>query len=308
MQPIRTKWHRLNPLIDAESVYLTAPKGGLSQPFTGHREELKEFLGQLGKLPKFVVAPELVDIANDADFRRSLLDMKRAGVMRLPFPAMVVEYPREGGHMIIVLRDLKAGGTNSWEDPSFVGGGQDLYGLAFRIHQDKKGEYLVVPGSASHMSIEDRGGEPWIRFAAGTAFLPITDPAHSYLVQNTYLKDSADVFWAACAAYLLMSTRGVEKEVIDTTRINKKRLLSNREPIPRHTYIHIGRVYRSASSDQSDEYLPRRSPRPHWRRGHAKAVRYGPGREKVKEVYIQPKLVAFVGEVEPAAPEYTVSR
>ncbi len=108
----------------------------------------------------------------------------------------------------------------------------------------------------------------------------------------------------------MMSTAGVKKEVIEAPeKLNKKRAESNKPPIPRHTYIRIGHVYRSDKGNETDEYIPRKSPRPHWRRGHLKMVHYGPGRASVRQKYIQPKLVAYHGpQPEPEAPEYTVVR
>lgn len=307
MQTIRTKWHKILPLIEEDEVYFTAPKEGTAthwSKFKSKPEVFKQFVLELGELPKFVIEKDLLEISLNEGFQQSIVDMKKAEVLRLPFPAMTVEFSGPKCHYLVYLRDVVAGGQLSWESPDFASGVSDgiqpFYGVVFRIQTDDKGEYLVISPTVLFIDIDEREGIPWLGLT-GQSYDICDDHSKEFseLASNTYVKDSGAVWQALASALLVMSTAGVTHEVIDVQRLNRKREESNKPLIPRHTYVKIGRVYRNEASDHSDEYVPRRSPIPHLRRGHLKMVRFGAGRAQKKQVFIKPKLVAFVGEQEP---------
>jgi hypothetical protein len=309
---IHTKWHRLRELIDADEVYLTAPKGGKAQhisEFGGDLPYIQGLITQFDNLPKFVVDPELQTIVRKGEFHKSMLDMKRAGVMRLPFPVMIVELPsimRSSTQSIVVLRDLADKANWPWEqnpELEFIDGvPAEFYGLVFRVLKDEDGEYAVFGSTVIKMAIEEKDGDPWLRLSGSGYELCPSSEKFEQLVKATYQKDAAEVFQALASALLLMSTAGVTKEVIEVTRLNRKREEANKIPIPKHTFIKIGHVYKHAAGDEKEEYVPRRSPRPHWRRGHNRHVHFGPKFSQIKLKFIPARLVAFHGDTDPAEP------
>lgn len=337
MQVIRTKWHQMVPLIEQDEVYVPAlaePDGTITKRarhwsvfMAGQNkrvvEGMLEFIRHASSLPHFAIATDLLSLAAEHDQRLSLLDMKKCGVMRLPYPAMVVEYEREGSpthrHIIVVLRDM---GQHSqqlpWENPEVAAFGRDhetppdFYGLSFSIERDDDGPYLVISPGIIYIAVQDRTvdgkREPWVKLSSfGSGFFPHNQALADYIGQS-YTRDASSVFTAASAILLLMNTAGVDKEVIETTRLNKKRDGVSKPHIPRHTYIHIGRVYRSERDPTGVVYDARRSPRPHYRRGHVRGVHHGEGRVLLKQVFIPGRLVAYKPSVgpEPAAPHYRV--
>ena len=343
MQHIRTKWHHVLPLIKEEQVYITAPKNGKSAFFRDvglNPERLKAFVEDVSDLPRFVVDRELIDLATKGEYTQSLIDMKRAGVLRLPYREMIIEFQQRtsenrAAHSIVLLRDLcnKDETANKWEANDVVKSMKDekeefdFYGLRMSVEVDKDGEYLCMSPSVLYMAINSKDvvssdvRSEWVDYSDDTCWLRMLGHGHSLLpptrktnelVEATWTKDAGTVYYAAVAAYLLMATAGIAKEYIDCEKINRKRGDGSDKPkIPPHTYIRIGRVYRSASSDVSDEYIARRSPRPYWRRGHLRNVHYGEGRAFTRSRYILPKLCAYKGSEQPIPPvgkEYVVTR
>lgn len=313
MQTIRTKWHRILPLIDADEVYLTAADAGSAPPWSKlapDKAGFRSLIQAAGELPHFVIDRELIELATDTEYQKSLYDMKRGGVLKMPYPSMVVEFPgRTAGQQVItILNDgpPPPGYPSPESHDQFLT--KDFYGMRMSVDRDDGGEYLVVGPSVLYIEIEQRDEEPWIGMAAlPNGLFPKSNDLNQH-VSKTYHRDVGGVLFAATAAYLLMRTAGVEREVVETDKINRKRVTAGKPPVPRHTYVKIGRVYRSAASERSDEYVPRRSPRPHWRRGHLRTVHHGPGRSQTKEVFIYPKLVAYHADAEAPRPDYVVKR
>lgn len=307
MQNIRTKWHKLMSLVEQDEVYMTAPiDGGHSEhwdKYKPNKEAVKQLLGVFADLPRFVVNSDLLELVMREGYEKSLLDMKKAGVLRSPFTAMVVEYDVGTARHMVMLRDqteLDYDNQFSWE--RFEKNGSNFpapfYGITFRVDKDDDGEYAVMSPSVSTLNMEDRNGEPYIGVSAISQPVFPSSPELENLMKQAWLKDGASLFRAMATAMLVMHTEGVKREVVDCSKMNRARVASNKPPIPRHTVLSIGKVYRSAKSEQSDDYIPRRSPLPHWRRGHIHTVRYGVGRASVKQVYYKPKLVAFKEAIE----------
>lgn len=319
----RTRWHKLQQLVAEDEVYLTAPEGGTSShwdEFRPNKSAVKWFVNELTKLPKFVVDSDLLELVMVEGYDKSLIAMRNAGVFRLPFPAMIVEFDYGGSRFIVFLRDNLAKDTEfPWEDkPPTISGAEHnafarspIYGIVFRIINDVEGEYLVMSPSANSIDVDDRDGVPHVGVSAQSLeFFPNSLKLQE-LTRLTWLKDGGGIWRAAASAMLIFHTGGVAKEVIECSKMNKKRVANNKIPIPTHTRLHIGKVYRSSASDQADDYIPRRSPKPHWRRGYDQPIRYGKGREKLKYKYIEPKLVAYrdwMGPKPENSKEYVVSQ
>lgn len=294
MDIVRTRLHHLPKLLDSESVYWTAPKGGLArvapQLVPSRRDRL---LRNIQDTPKFVLSSELCNWERREEYHRSVLDIKRAGLLKMPFEHVVVEVTLGGTHYIATL---------SSELVSKVNNSFDVCGHIVRIHKDSAGEYLVVSPTVTGLTITERDNESYITFSVQA----LLDDLPKELIEETWKKDGAWLYMMYLSLVTVLITQGVSRQVIECAKLNKRRVAANKPPIPKHTYVHIGRVYRSASGNAADAYIPRRSPRPHWRRGHLKGVRFGAGREQIRRVFIPPRLVACVEDTEPPNPEYRV--
>lgn len=292
-QIIRTKLHRVKQMLEiGDAVYWTAPQGGRARLASELARETRLALAACyGNLPAFVLDEELCSARRRDEYHASALDMKRAGVLRLPFPALTAEVTMGGRHYVAELV----------EHEGFCAAGH-----LTRLDKDQDGEYLVVSPCVVSVDVTRDGREaPWVKL--GYRALSRAVPAE--LVEQTCRKDGAYVYVILISLITSLLTQGVDTETVECERLNRKRVSSSRTPIPRHTYVHVGRVYRSAAGNETDEYVPRRSPRPHWRRGHLRHVHYGTGREKVRQVFVPPRLVALRQDDagSPSAPRYVVT-
>lgn len=305
VQTIRAKIHKAVDLAEAGDLYFTAPVGGHSTYWEDYKVDKPKYVEALKHslaLPNFVIAPDLLALVSEHDFNSSLADLQRAGALRLPYPGgMVIEVPGEKHHVIGLLEE------------TVVEGRVGLGGVVVRIYEDQEGTYLVSSLLCSALNFEKRDDEVWLGIRAWVP--PWLDPAEPKLrnkddiqLDTAFRKDTADLLRLVNCAAVLLGTSGIKREVIETQRLNRARLKSNKPPIPRHTYVSIGHVYRRAEGEEKDAYIPRRSPRPHWRRGFTKGVRYGPGLVNIRQQYIPPRLIAFKPEMgdEPPPPKYHV--
>lgn len=305
MQTIRTKFHKLLPLVQEDEVYISSAHGGMAPHWDELKPDKKMFIWLIenfSQLPKFVIDDELSDLAQGEKFHQSLLDMKKADVFRLPFPAMTVEFNirNNSARVIVMLRDNKFNDKQTWEPEDWKTAFHDLafYGVVFIIEEDGDGSYLVINAGMIGIDIKDEAGQAMLMVSADNSNLFKDEEKQIKIVGETFHKNCSYIWKALCAAMLLMHTDGVAKEVIECDKINKKRKKDGKPLIPTHTYLRIGRVYRSSSSDESSEYIPRRSPRPHWRRGHLKTYWHGPKKTLKKQRYINPRIIALKEEID----------
>lgn len=321
MSTIHTKWHRmLSELFEGVNVYFTAPPCSTATNVLDLDTDVRmvyRFALKITDVPRFVIAPDLLNMAKDENFHSSLLDMKRAGVFRLPYPTMTVEFSvDEKTHYMVFLRDLQHEHREEFEvelDSKLAA--MPMYGAVFQMKKDGTGEYAVISPNVIFMDVvpEEEGSKKVMlqTLASSIGATPYTEK-FDHICGITLEKDGRACGLAMLCALLLMTTEGVEREVVETHKLNKRRTGKDKQPIPRHTYIKIGRVYRSNGGDDSDVYDARKSPRPHWRRGYNRRVRTGKGRENFYWRWFPPRLVAFHPQEGDVAPdqkhEYRVSK
>lgn len=310
MEKIWTKWHHIMPLVAADQVYLPAPEGGKARhwsEFDPEPEKLRELVRLLSPLPKYTVDPELMEIASKEKFQHSVLDLQKAGVLRLPYRAMLVEF----GNRIVLLRDnSQQPGEAPWEAASEKNDfyRRPFYGFVFTFCNDTDGHYLVISPSVVSFKIEERDGEPWLGVSSDEHDILVHSDDLVQTAKSTFLKQASTIWKALLVATLLIHTEGVDKRVIECKKLNKKRATQKKELVPRHTYLYIGRVYKHSGNDSPSEVYTRRSPCPHWRRGHLRNIRYGEGKKLAYAKFFPARLVAYKdweGE-EPPAKEYHV--
>lgn len=103
---------------------------------------------------------------------------------------------------------------------------------------------------------------------------------------------------AVAMALLLINTRGIKKDVVESGRLNKGRIARCQPQIPTYSLLRIGTVYDRDGRDTAGGGGTR-CVAPHLRSGHARQQPYGEGRALRRYQWIPPVIVNF----DPAGPE-----
>ena len=237
----------------------------------GHGEPLYDRM--LG-LPHYVVDDRLIELFQREDIIRSVTAVIEADVAYLPYPEMVVEYDVKGERTFRVLAHL-------CEETPGVNG-------AFRAD---------VVLHAEGMTTITR--EP-VRMRT------VTDPAGIDVAETWSKSDQVTAAFALMIALLMLNIQGIEKEVIEPSRLNKSRRGQGKPQIPRHTLLHIGTVVNSQGEHVrfgEGRHMP-----VHLRAGHTRHQAYGPGMTERKLIYIPPVLVNFHPGDEAKPPKRVLTR
>lgn len=320
---VRTKWHKMMNAVREDRVGVCAPSTSplaltdgdahVSRFGVSHRD-VYEWILNVNDAPCFVFDEELVEMSRSDSFTLSIRDMARAGVLRLPFPTMRVEFPQGDKTHVVVLYDLSQADDSLLRvlrrhdlDPKDFG--QFLaFGYVYLPPSPTSADAVAVYPRGVTISVSTDGSDqPMV----GSKMITIGMFENSPLLQSVASMQHRAIVsqaWTAIACgVLIMATEGVVQESVTAGNLNRRRAASGKTPIPDHVYVKIGRVYRSARGTDSDEYVPRRSPRPHWRRGHLRTVRHGSGRSMSRVVFIRPRLVAMPHDAAIDAPTYVVA-
>lgn len=310
-KPVRTHWHTIVDLMESGDVWVRKPG-----PHSEHWSEIpgfqwEEFAGlirQCNTLPKFFIDEEaaMFTMAKE-ECHASLTAMREAGVLRLPFPEIIVEVPdgREDhiSHTVICA-DSAAFPALS---PAASGGGERPFiAILLTLVKDEGGPYLILSPSIHSLGWVAHDDAPLIAFGAEAAIWMPSGVASNERTRDTYFGEMGPCARALFAALVLTNTRGITKEVIETEKVNRARAKAGKTgtPIPRHTLIRIGHVYNRAGAEVRHEGA-RRSPIVHLRRGHIKEIPVGRGRTGKKLVYIPPVLVNWDGPEDEKHPDRT---
>ena len=248
MTQIKTKWHVFKQCFLDRQLLYPAPKGGKGQycdEFGMSNEAFVHFIEGCDRLPKFVFSETLATAFKDEKQVRSLIDLKNAGLLKLPYPAMLVESPhfmnpaqRGTGNSIVMLFDpnIEEGGYTESE--------YDVGGVLMSTHKDADGEYACVAPCISVLSIHEGVDEPDLKLSAiPTDWYTRHDMEGQHYMGSVFQRCAEGVGMAWFFTMLVMQTRGVEPEVIETVRLNKSRKASGKISVPHHTFIKIGHVY-----------------------------------------------------------------
>lgn len=214
----------------------------------------EEFFQRCSKLPHYVIDMSLIELLARSDVQQSVNAMVEAEIAHLPFKEMLIEIQAspEVRHYVIMA---EAGG-------------------AFRAHV----------GALYKEEIAE--------VAPGAYDLEITDA--TIRARTSVRSHEAWMYVSAMAlgvCLLMLNIQGVEKEVIEPTKLNRQRVARGKPSISTHTVMRIGHYYDSDGNRQG--YGSGRTMPVHMRAGHARRQHYGEGNELTKIVYIPPVLVNF---------------
>jgi len=309
--PIKTKFHHVLDLVQEGKYSLTQRTEESFDHIRKVRswiepEALRSLLDLTKIAPKFYIDDELYASLPADDIEASLGAMVQAGVPILPYPQQLIEFDDEGktrtGARVRNLVLLMGSSNAEYPYVAFVtrlihgGSVKDMvFFSACRIFMAIK----ISDGTEE----DGKGGKA----AAGTPFVscqvtPTTllddvaapQAEMKALARRDFHLDAEVSTIALGIAAVLLNTRGIKKERIDTQRINRKRASSGKALVPEHTVIRIGHVYgRDGQAVGVSSGGGRKPTRVHWRRAHIRGIRYGKGREKVRYELIHAVLVNY---------------
>lgn len=202
----------------------------------------------------FVIDPTLCDLFGRSDVDACIRAVKEADLAHLPVPELTVEWEADSTRYFVSLRER--------------GGG--FYAMVARLRSRNGREILTVADPL------------WVRIVDGvtTAFSPPC-PVDGYAAAL-----------AVEMALIATVTRGIDKEVIEPTRLNRQREANGKPRIPRHTLVRIGTVY--DHSDRPVRNTGQRVPcEMHLRIGHVRNQAHGERWGERKVVFIPPVIVNY---------------
>lgn len=221
----------------------------------------------------YVVDKEVLNLLSREDASKSVKALIDANLVHLPYNPMVVEYEVTPLHHEFVLLREENG---------------CIYGTVTVM--DNKIHAAMVANREVKLELVDG------------AFImtgyPKADSREAKVITSAFMT-------GVSIALLMLNTKGIEKEVIEVpARFNKKRQARNKPPIPKHSIVHIGTIYRRDGTaikrdGRGGWHMPM-----HWRCGYTRRQHFGVGREDERMVFIPPCIVNFKPEENaPTAPK-----
>lgn len=218
----------------------------------------EEFFQRCSRLPHYVVDDSLIDMLMRSDIQASVSAMIEAQIARLPFEELVLEFETGPTRNFIRLEEY-----------------QDRFRAQVGVLRAKDGiEAAEIDPHPYDLTLMEAG-------------IDVDEPSQRRS-HEVWLKVAC---FGLYMALLMLNIQGVEKEVIEPSRLNKSRGASGKPAIPTHSVMRIGHVY-DTNGNRVGLGAGRQMP-VHMRAGHARHQHYGEGNALVKIVYIPPVLVNF---------------
>lgn len=225
---------------------------------------------------KYYIDADVVELIQRDDGFASVQAMMEAGICRLPFSPIMVEFSAGDDFRWFILLEEQGSNENK----------NDLKVNCVYHH--------FPTGRTMHSSRD----------------AIMTMDVVGFSVNGVSTKQDAH---AACVAatmcLLLLNTKGIEKDIIYPEKLNKARVKSGKPSIPSVTTLRIGTVYdrqgRGIKLGSSGKV------RVHWRAAYSRRQHHGPNNSLVKMVYIPPCLVNYnpeLGEETPSLPEKRIKK
>lgn len=225
---------------------------------------------------KYYIEADVVDLIQREDGFASIQAMMEAGICRLPFNPMVVEFSATNNFRWFILLEEQGHGENSNDIKC-----QCVY------HHFPTGRTMYSSRDAI-----------------------LTMDTVGFNMEGVATKQDAHAAIAAVTmCLLLLNTKGIDKEIIYPEKLNKVRVKSGKPSIPSVTTLRIGTVY-----DREGRGIKLGSAgkvRVHWRAAYSRRQHHGPNNSLVKMVYIPPCLVNYnpeLGEATPSLPEKRIKK
>lgn len=243
----------------------------------GRLEEAIKVINLILNAPIYCIDPHVVELLMRDDVERTILAIMQAGVARLPYSPMVIEFS-----------------APTVESSS-----------RYFIWLEEHGDGVITSVSACLSKFD-------------TELIVMSDPLDIEVLPEGLLAKGLvqddPMAWASLAAVslalLMLNTKGIEKEVIHTDRLNKARAKSGdgRHPVPQHSIVRIGTIYDRSGRGHAVTATGRHMP-VHLRAGHVRRQHFGKDNEEVKTIFIPPCIVNFRDESgdKPKVPHKTIT-
>lgn len=217
-------------------------------------------LDRMLEAPKYVMSAEVVQMLLRDDVQRAVMSVLEAGIGRLPYSPVTIEFETEAVRYFTLLSETDVENEIAVE-------------IAW-LKVTPEAERVCVVVHTTIVRLETNGFE--VRVAG-------KDELVAYVAGG-----------ACCFAILMLNTRGIEKRVIETDKLNRARAKcgDGRPLVPRHTVVHIGTIYDKSGRAHSVTGTGRHMP-VHLRSGFTRRQHYGKGNEETKLVFIAPCLVNY---------------
>jgi hypothetical protein len=259
---IKTKLHHMRDIIMSDRTI----NNGLPQLPT---------LDAMEAAHKYYIDRDVVDLMGRNDVQLSIAAMIQAGIARLPFDPLLIEYETLGK-------------TNGAKEP---------IPIHCCVLLTERADCI----GAQVMLLYDHPEGELVRCTRDNGYLSVrlidSHPKPTIQVDSEGAGDTLDCEIAALGAMmalLMLNVRGIEKRVVEVAPLNKQRVKRGRTCIPSHTIIHIGTIYdRQGKGQRYTTDASGRKMRVHMRRGHARHQAFGEGHQEHKWIFIPPVLVNY---------------
>lgn len=260
--------------------------------------------------PAFVIQNDAFEMMKRADCGAAVQALQDAGILRLPYEKMVVEWClNEGCASDIGPFIFDDGGASVEGD--YIRGNNDIEPIHEFVHMHEEihpdtGKYFIVCEYAFLYTKSRVGGLFEDRFA-----LTFEDNCIKAVHDKRIHPRQRDIALNACvvalnAALVLMNMRGIEREVHTFKPLNKQRIRKGKPAIRDYSYLHIGHIYRADGTRVKYTEGDHRTMPMHVRSAHTRHQPCGEGRLERKLVYIPSVIVNGTGDLKNVIPKQRI--
>jgi len=304
---VATQWHKIEEAIAADDFTVGVPANPVTRSLDLRGIRITSSLVKTidlisaAKIPAFFVSEELCHMMCGDEVNHSIVALMDAGRTKLPYEHMIVEFDAPG--------DIECDGKRTqikMRVITFIGdsGKGDWFVIMFRRAIVDGKPVTMLPAQTLIVTpaiIDEGNGIRKSGMDVQTSHVFWDTP--NYKVYGDFEKarheaariDASDATVAVTAAMLLLHTKGVERDVVDVTKLNKSRVKAGKRAIIPHAVLHIGTI--TSRDGTKRKYVPGdKLMVPHWRRGHYRKQKYGPKWSMERDIYIEPMIVNYKGD------------
>lgn len=273
-QQIYTKLHEAQ---------LTARNGRDIRPFDKRLDHVNTLLNALETFPHYVLNVDLARNIKLKPLRDSMSALFNAGVMQIPFPEVALELWGEESDRRLLAYVTHGERFGDFEC-EFVEWSvyKNESRVSVPIRARFRWEIGMTEESAKAKGIQEIGRESPEAVDGWSALYTSGDKKMDENMEQGMGQACYDISVGLMLLIMMVNIAGLEREVIDTTRINKARAQSSlkKPKIHTHTVVRIGHVYDKSGhrvSVPSGAATGRGKVAVHMRAAHTRRQIHGPG-------------------------------